>query len=202
MTIPVYRIVGSLMLLIGLLQGADNYCSLVVGVQRINVSEEALVTVEEEDGTTQHLATSGGEAKFCNLGIRPVLVTVGRPGCNQVIVKDVQLNWNYSRRIRVIYDQSGCNVDAPPVAACAFLFRFVDSGRQPVRGVALRTREPFPGVYSADEYGRIFLRIAAGQELVGEGSAPSYQVKNIRTPCVSKNVWFEQIVVLPREGAR
>ena len=175
---------------------ADSYCSLIVKVESTASQIERAVVVEEENGWKTEYQTVRGQARFCGLGIRPVTVTVGRPGCNQVAEKDVPLNWNETREQRVIYNHSGCQTEQMPVAACSFLLRFVKPDHSPVSGVSFRASAPYPRSYSADEFGRLFVRIGAGQELSGEAAAEGYSIEPIRIQCVSENQWLERIVSL------
>lgn len=175
---------------------ADSYCSLIVKVESTASQIERAVVVEEEDGWKTEHQTVMGQVTFCGLGIRPVSVTVGRPGCNQVVVRDVPLNWNETRELRVIDNQSGCQTERMPVAACAFLLRFVRPDHSPVSGVSFTALMPYPRDFSADEFGRVFVRIGAGQELSGEATAGGYSSEAVKIRCVSKNQWLEQIVTL------
>jgi len=178
---------------------AKDFCSLIVKVRGPQGEQvEALVTVEEHDGRRIEQTNKPGGAKFCDLGIRPVTVAVGHPACNQVIVRNVPLEWGQTRIVSVIYDREPCLIDAPPVAACQFLFRFIDSQHNFLNGVSLKTETPYEEVHKADEFGRLLMRIPAGKALLGIASANGYGSAEVRIPCVTKNRTVEQYVTLAR----
>ena len=178
---------------------AAAYCSLSIKVETPSGKEvETRVVVEEEHGWRTERTTRRGQARFCGLGIKPVSVTVGAAGCNQVVVRNVPLRWSETRNLSVIYDEAPCLVDTLPVAACAFLLRFVSPDNDPVGGVSFKVQTPFAESYRGDEYGRVFMRIAGGQQLFGVSSASGYKPTEIMIPCVSKNQRLEQTVVLEK----
>jgi hypothetical protein len=180
---------------------AAGYCSLTVKVESPSgKAVDVRVVIEEENGWKTEGMTKLGVAEFCGLGIRPVSVTVGPAGCSQVVVRKVPIDWNQPRRISVLYDQGSCNVDTPPVAACALLLRFIDSNRVPINTATLSELKPFARSHSADDYGRILVRIADGQELSGEVLAKGYKPVQISIPCTTLNQRLEQMVVLERFG--
>jgi hypothetical protein len=123
--------------------GAD-YCSLIVKVTDPHGNEpEVAVSVRERDGRFTRQDNAQGGVGFCNLGITPVEVTVGSPACNQTIVRNVPVDWAEERKITILYDPSPCMVDRPPVAACAFLFRFVDTQGEPLSGARFEVEKPY-----------------------------------------------------------
>jgi hypothetical protein len=192
--------VPSTLLLVTCLHAAA-YCSLSVKVESPSGKEVATsVVVEDESGWRTERTTRRGPARFCGLGIKPVSVIVGDAGCNQVVVRNVPLRWNETRNLSVTYDDAPCLVDTPPVAACTFLLRFVAANHDPLGAVSFKAQKPFDESHRGDEYGRMFLRIAAGQELFGVSSASGYKPAEISIPCISKNQRLEQIVVLEKSG--
>jgi hypothetical protein len=180
---------------------AAGYCSLNVKLQSPSGKEvEARVVVEEQNGFKTEQTAHRGSVKFCGLGINTVSVTVGDAACNQVVVRNVPLNWNETRNLVVTYDEAPCLIDAPPVAACSFLLRFITTNHDPIEAVSFKAERPFVESHRADEYGRVFVRIAAGQELAGIGSASGYKPVQINIPCISKNQRLEQMVLLEKIG--
>ena len=173
------------------------HCSLLVKVISPQGAEvEADVVVEERDGRKIEQENKPGGVKFCDLGITPVTVTVGNAACNQVVVRNVPLRWGEPRTVSVIYDDQPCLTDSLPVAACQFLFRFIDSHRNSIKGASLKIQTPYEEVYKADAFGRLLIRIGAGQDLLGIASANGYNSTEVRTPCVTKNRRVEQYVTL------
>lgn len=156
--------------------------------------------VQERDGRRVEQESQSGGARFCDLGITPVTVTVGAPQCNQVTVRNIGLEWGKTANVSVIYDNRPCLVDNPPVAACQFLLRFVDAGRKPVAGVSVSTQDPGGRTEKADEFGRLLIRIPANEELRAVGTAPGYGRSEVRIPCSSENQRVERYVVLRRSS--
>ncbi len=181
----------------GMQQHASEFCSLVVKVTDAKGREtDAVVTVEEHDGTTVRRANESGGARFCGLGISPVTVTVGAPECNQVTVRNVGLEWGATTILHVTYDVEPCLVDAPPVAACEYLFRFIAPDHKPVRGVSVTMNSPDNEVYAGDAYGRVHIAVTAPNELRATAEAPGYPPVSIHLPCNRDNYRVEQKFIL------
>ncbi len=200
MTAPILR----LCLLILIVRAAAGYCSLAIKVSDPAGKEvEARVIVQERDGRRVEQESQSGGARFCDLGITPVTITVGAPQCNQVIVRNVGLEWGKTANVSVICDRRPCLSDAPPVAACQFLLRFVDAGHKPVAGVSVRRQDPGDGTGTekADEFGRLLVRIPANEALRAVGTAPGYGRSEVRIPCSSENQRVERYVVLRRSSS-
>ena len=181
------------------IQAAAEHCSLRVTV--LTPSGEpvtARILVEEKNGWKLEQQSTPGPTNFCGLGIHPVSVTVGDEGCNQVVVRNVPLKWDETTHLTVTYDMKPCLGETPPVAACDVLLRVIGVKRDPVDGATFEEQKPFPELRRGDVFGRIFIRIAAGQELTGIASARGYRPAQIKIPCVSRNQRHEQIVVLER----
>jgi len=176
---------------------AADYCSLAVKVIDPQGREpETLVSVRERDGrVTQHENARGGVG-FCNLGITPVEVTVGPPSCNQAIVRNVPVDWAEERKITILYDPAPCMVDTPPVAACEFLLRFVAAGGEPISGVRFELEKPYEQAWKADRFGRVMIRIAAGQQMSGVATHQGLAPAEVAAPCVTQNRLMERYVTL------
>jgi hypothetical protein len=101
-------------------------------------------------------------------------------------------------KVSVIYDRKPCLIDTPPVAACQFLLRFVDSQNRSIPRVSLRIQSPNKEALRADEFGRVHVKIGARQELVAEGNASSYAPAEIRIPCTSQSQRVERYVSLEK----
>jgi hypothetical protein len=157
---------------------------------------EARVVVREADGHLISNSTRQGAATFCALGTTPVSVSVGDEACNQVTVRNVPLEWNKTRTLSVIYDEAPCQIDRPPVAACAFLLRFVDFNRHPMAAVPFEALKPFPETLQADDYGRVLVRVAAGQELIGAARLTGYEPLSVDIPCTTDNIDVERVLTL------
>jgi hypothetical protein len=106
---------------------SDNYCSLVVQVVAPNGKRPAAdVRVTEENGRKLDQITDGMDARFCDLGVRPVTVEVGSAGtCNQVRVNSVPLAWGETYHLKITYDPVPCLRDLPHISPryCTYVFR-------------------------------------------------------------------------------
>jgi hypothetical protein len=78
--------------------------------------------------------------------------------------------------------------------------RFVAVSHVPIDAVSLKTEKPFAQSHQGDKYGRVFIRIAAGQELLGLSAASGYKPAQISIPCISKNQRLERVLVLEKTG--
>lgn len=178
-----------------------DYCSLVVKViDRQGRDTEAWVTVEERDGRRLREENAPGGVRFCDLGILPVTVMVGDPACNQVIVRNVPLEWQETRELRILYEREPCLVDRAPVAACGILYRFADPGGNWIRGVSVTVESPRPEKLEGDSFGRVLLRIVAEEELRALAAAEGYRPAELRLTCTRQNAWVEQKVTLLLES--
>lgn len=79
----------------------SGHCSLTVIVTDNDRNEvEAQVSVLERGGRLTEKETEPGGARFCDLGILPVTVSVGLPNsCNYTVVHNVPLEWNETYKI-------------------------------------------------------------------------------------------------------
>lgn len=178
---------------------STDYCSLIVKVVNGQGQEtEAWVTVEERDGRRLREENVPGGVRFCDLGILPVTVMVGDPACNQVVVRNVPLYWGETRELKVFYDRDPCLIDPPPVAACRILYRFADPEGNWVRKLTLKVDSPRPEKLETDSFGRVLVRIAAGEELRAVATAEGHRTAELRLTCTRENSWVEQKVTLLR----
>jgi hypothetical protein len=183
---------------------AGDFCSMVVKVKDPDGNYPVVdVKVEEHDGRITVRANEAGGVRFCNLGITPVTISVGHPACNQVVVHNVGLIWGQTSHVAIIYDRAPCLMDPPPVAACQFLLRFVRSTSssvvslpQFVKNVVLKMSNPHEEIPTADEYGRLLVRVRVGQELRGVVSAEGYATAELNIPCTGDSLRSERYITL------
>lgn len=179
---------------------AQDYCSLVVQV--VNPAgtpvDRIPVTVEERDGRVESGSTEGGEMRFCGLGVSPVTVTVGASHrCNYTIVGNVPLAWMVTRKLKIVFDQTVCQVDEPPpILLCAVLFRFVDQDGKRIAGVEFSPLLPrFPDLKS-DVFGRAMVRMANREEFQASAVKPGFAPEPIDVKCSSNLTDRERTIVL------
>ena len=65
-------------------------------------------------------------------------------------------------------------------------------------GVILRMKSPYEQSLTADEFGRLLIRIPAFRELLGSASIANYDTAEIRMPCTSENYSLEQHITLKK----
>ena len=83
---------------------AQSYCSLSVSlVDPQGNAVDAKVSVQESKGRTIEKMATLGSVQFCDLGIKPVSITVGHSGCNQAIPRNVGLRWGISTKVRIVH---------------------------------------------------------------------------------------------------
>jgi hypothetical protein len=178
---------------------AQGHCSLSVNlIDPEGRAVEANVSVRESDGRTVEKTATLGSAQFCDLGITPVDITVGHPACNQAVLRSVGLQWGITTKVKMIYDREPCLIDEPPVAACQMLLRFADAAGHWLSGVVLAMRSPYDQSLTADEFGRLLIRIPAFKELVGSASIAYYDTAEVRMPCTSENYRVERHITLKK----
>ncbi len=176
---------------------ASDYCSLIVKISDPKGNPVLVpVAVEDQGNTSQRQDSRGGTAMFCGLGITPVNIVVGRPECNQIVIRNVPLHWGRTTIVPVTYDREPCIFDAPPSGACVFLFRFYDLQGQVVPRVLLNLRSPRRQTFKSDGYGRVFLSIPAGQQLSASASAAQGVPVELEIPCTSETQRVERRVTL------
>lgn len=177
---------------------ADDFCSLRVRVLDPDGDEvPATVTVAEPDGRTIKKDNVPGGITFCDLGINPVIVSIGE-GCNQVVVHDVPLLFGKSYTLKVIYDPQPCFWETPrsPAPHCTMLLRIGHDSGEWVKGAKFRHGEDGEKVRDGDQYGRIVIRPEYNQTVKGFIEADGYVKKDVTIECTPKTAWFEQKVTL------
>lgn len=148
---------------------AAEHCSLTVQVNAVRErSYPVKIVVEENNGRRVFVeAISSDPVAICDLGILPVKVVVGGRGCAQVVVSDVPLVWNVTRRLVIGYDDRSCNTGEIPVAACKLLLRFVDQKGRPLPSTVFRMEKPRSQVLTSDIAGRLLVIVGVGADLRG-----------------------------------
>jgi hypothetical protein len=197
---------GALLLVLSGLRGiaAADYCSLAVRVlspdQRRPV--EVLISVREKSGRIIEKETTGEDVRFCDLGIRPVTVTVGGDTCNQVVVRDVPLEWNEQYLVTVTYDPEPCMPERPPapVPVCRVLFRVSDAKGNWIEKASIRfqgsTKLP---PMETDSAGRALQLLKLGDRITGTVDMSGYITKSFSIPCSRSDPVREESVMLERQ---
>jgi hypothetical protein len=182
------------------LQAAE-YCSLIVKVVDGRGYERSAPTVVKERSGRETVLLDrdyqSGGFRFCDLGLSPVTVTVGRNGCPQgVAVYNVPLTWGTTRSIAVTYNDAchladmatGWYGSGPRYYSCDALFRFRGDHGEPISGVVMR-----PGPWRADSYGRVHVSmISDGEPLIWTASAPGYKSIELGRACSKETPMIEE----------
>ena len=181
---------------------AESFCSLIVKlVDESGALTGGPVTVEERSGRRLEVKDSEPRrdgVKFCDLGILPVNVTVGHPGCNQVVVRDVRLTWGLVKNLVVTYDKWSCSLGDVLPPTCRFLFRFVDPANNPIASVSFKMMSPRDDTFFADQFGRISMVIPYNKQLAGSAVSPGHVPLEIVFPCTSPNDRMEKTLTMQR----
>jgi hypothetical protein len=199
-----FQVINLLLLLLVILAPAttlfaESNCSLKVQVLSPRGDEvEALVTVTESTGRALKKENQVGGIGFCDLGVLPVTVVVGKGTCNQVTVQGVQLSWRETVVVKVIYDVEPCMHDAPPSPepSCSVLLRMADMKQQWLSGARVKLTAPLERDYTADEFGRVMLGAKHGPDLKGLILQPGFRTKEFRFPCSRGQSLQEHVLVL------
>ena len=185
-------------------QAPPDYCSLVVRVINEQDSEiDAPVSVREVGGTEVESEYEVGGARFCNLGILPVTVKVGRPeSCHYTIIHNVPLAWQETRTIVIKHEVEPCerHLPPPPKPLCQLLIRVVDQN-----GVGLpatvevnRVNRRAKETYQTDRVGRARVLMESGSALGCIVRVDRFLPKQIDANCTLDTPRMERIVVLSR----
>lgn len=198
---------------------AEDYCSLVVRVINTDGRELSAPTVVKDKAGRRVVKRDEdyrpGGFRFCDLGLSPVSVTVGRNGCSEIVtVQPVLLTWGVTKTISVIYDENACSEldklwvgrrGGPAGPSCDLLIRLVDSQHKPIPRASVRMGTSSGHTLKADQYGRVLVQIAYEDEFQGTAIADGYDSVELRQPCNRANRVADQYVTMseaPRdEGA-
>jgi len=178
---------------------AKEYCSLnvkVIDPQGEEVLPGERVVVEEKAGRKIEKRYVQGGVRFCDLGIEPVTLTVGLPGCNQVIVRDVPLIFEEMVTSLVISDSQACSNAYPfvPTFGCSFLFRTVDPSGNPV--AASLESPSFKKAFQSDSAGRVMVHPEWKEQMQGTIRAPGYIPQEVRLDCTPENQRVERYITM------
>jgi hypothetical protein len=164
----------------------QTYCALTVQVVAPNGRHpEASVEVLEKSGRKiEKDQPPGGVARFCDLGILPVTVTVGLKDC-EVVVRDVYLKWREPYTLNVSYDPENCMDEALPSSLpnCKFLIRVNDSKSEWISGAVLRFEDSQRSSITTDKWGRVFFVVRTGTELRGSVTADGFVSQDFSVGC-------------------
>lgn len=174
----------------------SSYCSLRIAIQASPPQLEPEVRVTEPNGAQLRSRTTGGIVSFCSLGIRPVTVSVGDTGCNQVILNNVPMRWRQTVELRIIYDITPCRVEQIPAPACSMLVRVYDDRGEPIPNARMDAESPRDRVIETDALGRMLVLVPLNQSLNARVYAKGYSDASIHLACRSGILTLEEKIVL------
>jgi hypothetical protein len=196
------RLVTLLVIIAASNASAQDYCSLVVSVVKPTGGQVSgvVVGVDESNGRSEAHISEAGEARFCDLGVSNVAVSIGRENsCGYVVVRNVPLVFGFTRRIGIIYDDTLCREDrAPPILPCQVLLRFRDQDANWVPGIRFSPPMPHLGIDQSDSSGRVMVGLAAGEQVHSVAGKEGYVSQPIDLACSRPFKERERIVMLQR----
>lgn len=143
-------------------------------------------------GKTQILTLSGSATLvFC------LDVFVGDESCNQVAVRNLQLRWTETVKLRVYHDRSPCLIDAPPTRMCSRLLRLVDENGSAISGARVTLGNRVDKLWESDAYGRVLVGLEPG-ESEATVSVSGFADKKIHLSCDRGSKRLEQLIVMDR----
>ena len=186
-----------------------DYCSLKVRVMTPEgLRPDALISVEERSGRTVTQYQESTDVSFCDLGGLPVTVRVGAAGtCNQVVVRNVPVEWNSTYLLKVTYDVETClRETAPsPVPTCRVVLRIADSQGRWISGASVHLRSPRDISFQADGYGRASFVVRTIDAIEGEVTKNRFGVYKFAFACTDSEPIREEQILLrktsPAEAA-
>jgi hypothetical protein len=181
-----------------------NECSLAVRVLTPRgMPVEGVVRVEEKGGRVVEQQSESDTVLFCDLGIFPVTVTVGRnDSCNQVVVRNVPLTRGRPYTLTVTYDREAClhHPPTPPIPMCEILFRIADSEGDWISSALIEITNRSPAVVlTTDRYGRAYFDCRERTYLQGVIRATGYSTASFRIACSIDKRRYEHRVTLGRQ---
>ncbi len=185
---------------------AADYCSLTVRVLTPDQkrSAEVWVSVRENSGRVIEKKAIREDVSFCDLGIIPVTVTVGlNSACNQVIVKDVSLNWQTQHVLTVTYDPDQCRPEMPPppILLCYILLRISDTAGNWIENAKIQSSK-FKAQAITDNAGRTFLPLALGETVEGTINASGYESKKFSISCSRSERYRDELIKLEKSSGQ
>jgi hypothetical protein len=189
---------AALLLLAAASAYAQDNCSLVVkAVLPDGRRVDAPVSVTEMNGRTEEQYQKDEDVKFCDLGIFPVTVKVGRDGlCNQVTVHNVPTDSEDTYLLQVTYDPLACGERPapPPTPLCTVLFRVAGLKETWIPGAQITFSSPTGDRLTTDRYGRALFFVKRGTQISGSASAAGYKTNSFNWLCAEEK--HEEAVTL------
>jgi hypothetical protein len=177
------------------------YCSLVVKVQDSKgVPVDVRVHISKSDGSVlDELTSEDGTARFCDLGVAPVTVSLGSADCKLLTLRNVYPEWRTEKKLVVTYDPCHSEGgDAIPSRACHVLIRAV--GQDGVGLPDARVTLNLPAkIDPTDRFGRAFFKLAHNVEVIGNVGKMGYINGHFSFRCVSDATAVDKVVVLKKE---
>lgn len=112
----------------------------------------------EADGRAFEEDIFNGQAKFCDLGSRPVKVETRSTCPHKAVVENLKLTFGQQEHITLLLDDRRCFVDhLGGTPACLVLLRVRRSNGKPVADAPVDIVSPRPRQERTDEFGRAYL---------------------------------------------
>jgi hypothetical protein len=188
-----------LLFLVAVTASARDFCSLTVRVANAAGYKPTGLSVAlvESNGRTEAATTKDGEVRFCDLGISPVTLTIGEGDrCNEVVIRNLALNWDTDRVLNVIYDREYCHGDELQSAGCLFLLRFVNEQGRAVGPVRFAPPIGRARSVQSDGYGRAIVTLQPGETRTFSGSLSGFGTEKVELQCSGGGLKRERIVTL------
>jgi hypothetical protein len=151
-----------------------------------NQEIDADVRVVALSGRLHEKEYEAGGVEFCDLGIRPVAILVGRESsCNATTVRNVWLEFGEQRVVRVYFDVARCRVTLPHPPGgiyCKVFFRARDADTEElipqarVAGVGKQSLTP-------DGRGGFYALVPLDSSVRFEASMEGYITRSIEAKC-------------------
>ena len=141
-----------------------------------------------------------GEARFCDLGVLHVTVTLGWPyQCNYTVIRDVRLEWQRAQELKAFFDDGACTRDGiSPLLPCAVLFRFADEAGNWIEGVRFSPpSKRLPGLQS-DVYGRMMLPLGRGEDFHAIATREGFVAREVNLRCSGEVLTTEEKITLKK----
>ena len=193
-----------LLLLTSTASSAADYCSLTVQVSdgHGNHPTGISVTVVEGNGRTEAGVTKDGVAKFCDLGLSSVDITVGEAdGCAEVVVRNVDMSWGVEKTVGVIHNRDYCNEDEIHAVGCSTLLRFIDQDGKSIPDVRLDPPIGMDQNAHSDSHGRALITMRAGQSMKTQARSKGKRPESVEVGCNPPSSRKEVLVTLHDERA-
>lgn len=183
---------------------STDWCSLSVRVLSPSGQRPGTyVTVREQNGRTIEKEVQPPEdIRFCDLGILPVSVEVGLPGCNQVLVRDVPLMAGEMYLLTVTYDIEPCVAGKkapPPVPLCETLLRVTGPEGSWIVGAEVAFDDVTYMPSRTDVSGRLLVVLSLSQRLSGVVRASGLSPRRFELTCTRDSQRQEQLLRLNRQ---